>query len=220
MPTNAAFAFFVFALIFIFVPLLFSSTGKIKWPRKSSALIYFACLGAGFIIIELVYIQIFMKLIGYPLYTYSAVVFALLLAAGLGSFFSQRLGIHTSKRFSLAFLGIIVTGACLLAIHQNVFHYFLNFSTPIRVMVAMLLIMPHGFFMGMPFPLGILQVEKHPRGAIAWAWALNGLFTVIGGLFCVIFSIFVGFKQTLLVALILYALAFYMYARMRSAVAA
>ena len=206
----------IFAVIFIFVPLVFSSTGRIRWPRKTNTLVYFACLGAGFIIIELVYIQIFMKLIGYPLYTYSAVVFALLLAAGLGSFASQRLGIHTSKRFYLAFSGIVITGACLLVAHQSVFDYFLNFSTPIRVLVAMLLIIPQGFFMGMPFPLGILAVEKHPRGAIAWAWALNGLFTVIGGLFCVLFSIFIGFKQTLLVALGLYLLAFFMFAGMRS----
>ncbi|RWX51157.1 hypothetical protein VU01_11971, partial [Candidatus Electrothrix marina] len=45
---------------------------------------------AGFISIELIFIQLFHKLIGYPLYTYAAVVFAFLIAAGTGSYMTDK----------------------------------------------------------------------------------------------------------------------------------
>ena len=51
----------VFTAVFILLPLFFSKAGKIKWTEKGSTLCYFACLGAGFIIFELVFIQIFIN---------------------------------------------------------------------------------------------------------------------------------------------------------------
>lgn len=204
----------LFTVVFIFLPLFFSRAGRASWHGKASALMYFSCLGAGFIIFELVFIQIFMKLIGYPLYTYSTVVFALLLAAGLGSYASGRAGITPSSRWKVPFIGVLVTGIILLAVHQSVFELFLQTGELVRIAVAVALIFPLGFFLGMPFPLGILSIEKQPSGAIAWAWAMNGLFTVIGGMLSVLLSIFYGFRITLLAALLIYCLAFFLFPRM------
>ncbi len=64
------------AVLCLFAPLLFSKVGRAPWKGKTAFVTYFACLGAGFISIELIFIQLFHKLIGYPLYTYAAVVFA------------------------------------------------------------------------------------------------------------------------------------------------
>ena len=206
----------LFTIIFIFVPLFFSRAGKVSWSGKASSLLYFSCLGSGFIIFELVFIQIFMKLIGYPLYTYSTVVFALLLAAGLGSYFSSKAGITPAVRWKIPFIGIILTGLALTVTHQPIFELFLKTNEAVRILAAIALIFPLGFFLGMPFPLGILSIEKQPTGAIAWAWAMNGLFTVIGGILSVLLSIFCGFKITLLAALLIYCLAFFLFAKMRT----
>lgn len=73
-----------------------------------------------------------------------------------------------------------------------------------------MLILPVGFFLGMPFPLGILTIQKHESGAVGWAWGINGLFTVMGGVFSIVFSILFGFTITLLFALFLYIIAFFM----------
>ena len=43
---------------------------------------------------------------------------------------------------------------------------------------------------------------------MAWAWGINGLFTVIGGLASVLLSIFLGFTVTELIALGIYAVTF------------
>ena len=207
-----------FAVLFIILPLNFSEVGKSSWHRKKYALIYFSCLGAGFIIFELVFIQIFMKLIGYPLYTYSTVVFALLFAAGSGSFFSRKFKINLVERWTLPFVGILFTGIILRLIYSYVFGVFLAFSTPVRILVSFFLIFPLGFFLGMPFPLGILAIEKQPKGAIAWCWGLNGLFTIIGGILSVVFSIYLGFNQTLYFAIGLYVIAFFTFSRIRQPV--
>lgn len=209
----------IFSMIFIFVPLFFSRAGRAPWPGKVSALMYFSCLGAGFIIFELVFIQIFMKLIGYPLYTYSTVVFAILLAAGMGSYCSGRFGVRPHAKWKLPFIGVLVTGILLLVSHQYIFEIFLKSTEVVRIAVAIAMIFPLGFFLGMPFPLGILTIEKQPTGAIAWAWGMNGLFTVIGGILSVLLSIFLGFRITLITALAIYCLAFLLFPKMKKAAA-
>jgi spermidine synthase len=201
---------------FILLPLRFSEVGKSKWPSKSVSLLYFSCLGAGFIIIEFVFIQIFMKLIGSPLYTSSIVIFMLLFSAGVGSFATGKLNITPANRWQLPFLGILATVLLLLLVYPFVFNYFLASALFIRILVACVLIFPLGFFLGMPFPLGILTLENLPRGAVAWAWGMNGLFTVIGALAGVVSSITWGFQATLLIASIQYVIALLVFAKIRS----
>jgi hypothetical protein len=82
-------------------------------------------------------------------------------------------------------------------------------------LASILMIFPLTFFLGMPFPLGILSLDGQPTGSIAWAWGTNALFTVIGGVTAGVLSIFLGFKLTLWVALGIYLLAFALFARMR-----
>lgn len=214
--TGGASLFFI--LLFIGIPMLFSKAGREKWNGKISSLLYFSCLGAGFIIFELVFIQIFMKLIGYPLYTYSTVVFAVLLASGVGSLLSGRFGVTPKRLWYMPFIGIFICSIALLLVQQQYFELFLQSPTIVRILAAFGLIFPVGLFLGMAFPLGILTIADKPNGSIAWAWAMNGLFTVVGGLASVVLSIYYGFNITLVVAILIYFLAFIVYARLRAAV--
>jgi hypothetical protein len=206
----------LFALLFVLVPLLLSKAGRTRWPGKLASLGYFSCLGGGFIIVELVFIQIFMKLIGFPLHTYSAVVFAMLIAAALGSLCSGKIGISPQRLWLLPFVGTILSVLFFIAVYPAYFSHFLAFSLWSRVAAAVLLILPAGFFMGMCFPLGILAVSRQPEGAVAWAWGMNGLFTVIGGIASVLISIYLGFNLTLLCAALIYALALVLFMRMQA----
>lgn len=205
----------IFACIFVFLPLFFAKTGKEKWRYKYHSLGYFSCLGAGFIIIELVFIQMFMKLIGFPLYTYSVVVFALLVSAGIGSYVSNVMNISPQKRWAVPFLGLLATIVVFLGIYQSYFNFFLTFPLLVRIAAAIVLLLPAGFFMGMCFPLGILTIKEQPKGTIAWAWGMNGLFTVVGGIASVIVSIYLGFSITLLLGALIYLIAFKLYASLR-----
>jgi len=203
-------------MLFLILPTVFSRTGKVHWNGKGWSMLYFSCLGAGFIIFELVFIQLFMKLVGYPLYTYSSVVFGLLLAAGAGSFLSTRLNVSPQARWVLPFIGLFITSIIFLLTYHDLFHIFLAWPVFARAIMAIILIFPMGFFMGMLFPLGILMLKDEPAGSIAWAWAMNGLFTVVGGLMSVVLSIYLGFTVTLTIALMIYLLGWLAFARFRS----
>lgn len=199
----------VFIILFVGVPLYFSKLGAIGLAQKVSFLTYFSCLGAGFIILELVAIQVFMKLIGFPLYTYSTVIFTLLVGAGIGSFCTDKLGIALAGRWKWPFIGIVFAGTLLILCSPILFEVFLSYSLMVRVLISMFLLFPLGFFLGMPFPLGILAISKLPHGFIAWAWGMNGLFTLIGGLASVVLSVYWGFTITLFIGLSLYLPAYF-----------
>lgn len=62
---------------------------------------------------------------------------------------------------------------------------------------------------------GILAIQNQPRGAIAWAWGMNGIFAAVGGLLSALLSLEEGFNVTILVALACYVAALSVFARMR-----
>jgi spermidine synthase len=207
-----------FAVIFIAVPLYKSEIRRAAPAARYLSMVYFACLGAGFIIFELVFIQIFMKLVGYPVYTYALVIFTLLSGAGLGSMLSERLGVSPNARWSWPFVGILLSGLLFAWVYPLVFDRFLASPDGVRMLVAALLILPIGVFLGMPFPLGILVADRQPPGAVAWAWGLNGLFTVMGSLASVLLGMTIGFQATIVVAVAIYGVAFAAFAGLRQTV--
>jgi len=207
----------VFSVLSIGLPLLLAPVGRRRWAGRPAAMGYFACLGAGFIMLELILIQLFMNLIGSPLYTYSTVIFTLLLAAGLGSRLSAVLGVGAERWWNLPFVGVIATGLLLLAGHEALIHTLLAQPLPVRVLGCALSIFPLGLFLGMPFPLGILWAERRPQGAVAWAWGLNGIFTAVGGVATAVLAMAFGFRVTVGIGLGIYGVAFALFAVMRAA---
>ena len=202
----------VFSIVFLFIPLYFSPAGKAKWNGKFASLVYFSCLGFGFISIELVLIQIFMKLIGSPVFTYSTVISGLLIAAGIGSWVSGTLGLQKGRRGLIAFAFIELFGFVIVFFFPAIIDMFLGEKLILRIIVTLVAILPLGAFMGMPFPLGIYSLKSAEYGAIPWAWAMNSLFTVTGGLLSVVLSLQFGFRYTFLFSLLVYAVAMAAYA--------
>ncbi len=198
----------VIAIVCLFGPLLFSKVGRAPWEGKTAFIGYFACLGAGFIAIELIFVQLLHKLVGFPLYTYVTVVFAFLLSAGVGSYFTDITKLHTKKlaRF-VPYIAIPVYGVILLLFKESLLDYFLQWSFMLRMLAAFVMIAPLGFFMGMPFAIGIAGSHKNGKGAVGWAWAINGLFTVLGGVCSIVLAIYIGFFNTLMIAFAIYVLA-------------
>jgi spermidine synthase len=207
----------IFVVLFVCAPLRYSRVGRQSGAAAMPLLVYFSCLGAGFIMIELVSIQKFMYVIGSPLYTYSTVIFTLLLAAGIGSAASERFSIHPRQRWAVPFVAIVILGALLQALYPQLARAALELSIGGRVLVSGLMLFPLGFFLGMPFPLGVLAIKDRPPGAVAWAWGMNGLFTVVGGLLSMLMSLRCGFNFAMVLALGLYLLAFVSFRALRDA---
>jgi len=144
-------------------------------------LVYFSLLGFGFMAIELLFIQIFMKLIGYPIYAVATVITVMLIGAAIGSMASRSVVGRDAERWHVPFGGTAATGLALWLTYPALSSHFIASGDAVRIGAAALMIAPIAFFMGMPFPLGIAALDRKPRGAVAWAWSMNGLFTAIGG---------------------------------------
>ena len=82
-------------------------------------------------------------------------------------------------------------------------------SLPIhgRALVALTLIAPLAFLMGMPFPLGLGLVSDAAPGLAPWAWGVNGCASVVGAVLASLLALHIGFSGLLWAAIALYLAA-------------
>ncbi len=165
---------------------------------------YFASLGLGFMLIEIPLIQRFILFLGHPTLAIAVVLFSLLLASGLGSFYSTKWKnqkLYNVFKVSLV-IGIIVM--LYLLVVPFVFNVYLSYDSTFRFFVAFALIFPLGFLMGIPFPTGLRFVKKELENEVAWMWVINGVFSVLGGVLALVVAMSFSFSAVLLSGGLLY----------------
>ena len=122
----------------------------------AASIVYFACLGVGFIAVELALLQHLTLLLGHPIFTLSILLFTLLAAGGLGSLASPRFRIGPVCLVTAA-----VAAVYALALPRLV-PALLPLPLGARIAIAILLVAPLGFVMGMPFPQGLSATGQGP----------------------------------------------------------
>jgi len=170
-------------------------------------LFYFLFIGTGYILIEVALIQKFVLFLGHPTYALTVVIFSMLLASGLGSYFSRRILAGDIRRWMKA-LGLVAVLAAMLAVAVS---YLLTPAVGLplwlKIGIAVLLIAPAGFVMGMPFPTGLARLEEWHKPSLRWAWSLNAASSVLGSVAALVCAIYLGLLQTLLIGGALYLAA-------------
>jgi hypothetical protein len=174
--------------------------GKPVGPYAASIL-YFACLGLGFIALELALLQNLTLLLGHPIFTLSVLLFTLLAAGGLGSAISRRVPARA------ACLVVAVLGAAEAIALPRIVPALLPFSVWARVAMATALIAPLGLAMGIPFPIGLQRTGRGALPAPPFYWGLNGIMSVIGSVTTVFVALTLGFRSAMLLGCACYLLA-------------
>jgi hypothetical protein len=197
----------LFGAVFLLVPLL---ADRARWravPGKGRAAVYFGALGLGFMSIEVVLIQRFTLFLGYPTYSLTVTMFALLVATGAGSLVSERLGAD-ARRALLAAAAVL---AALVAFHLVALAPLLaggaGLPFALRVLVAVAVLAPLGLCLGTFMPLGLRLVARlgpDPGAYVAWAWAVNGFCSVVASVLATLLSMSWGFDAVLVTALGIY----------------
>lgn len=195
--------------IFILLPLFKFSKQHVATKGIAPYLIYFSGLGFGFIMIEIVIIQLFSLLLGQPIYTFAVVLAALLLFTGLGAYISGRFKNNTRKylRTSMLVLCALVVAASFLL--PPLLQSAIALPDSVRIILTIVLILPLGILLGIPFPSGIQLVNQRSPAFIPWAWGVNGFFTVIGSVVAVILGMMIGFQAVLWIAAGIYFISMY-----------
>ena len=194
--------------VLIVLPLAARRLGK---PGLGVA-IYFLGLGLAFMFIEIAFIQKFVLFLGHPLYAVAVVLSAFLVSAGLGSGAAPRL----EERYGTGAIPMAVTGIGAVAVlYLAGLAPLLGWLAPlpqaVKVAVALGLVAPLGFFMGMPFPLGLARIRARSPELVPWAWGINGCASVISAVLATVAAVHLGFTAVVALAVALYitaALAF------------
>ena len=173
---------------------------KVREAVSGRLMIYFAAIGAAFMMVEIGQLERLIVFLGHPIYGLTVVLFVLLLVSSCGSICSYRM----SKWIWL----LPVLLAAFILSSPFVTHQLTAASTPVRIAISALLLCPSAFFMGMAFPLGIKKtLAANEDAPTAWYWAINGAFSVISSVLGVAVAVFWGVTVTLLVGLGAYVVA-------------
>jgi predicted membrane-bound spermidine synthase len=199
----------VLTLAFILAPLALARGRLLRRDAAThAALLYFACLGAGFMLVEVVLVQKSLLFLGYPVYSLAVVLFSLLVFSALGSAATRRIAndrLGSRLRTLLALVAALVVAAVLAL--SPLFGALAAQPRPARIAVTVLLLAPLGLAMGTPMPAGIRLLAERRSELIPWAWGVNGAASVLGSVAALALALAVGFDAALLVGAGLYLLA-------------
>jgi hypothetical protein len=192
------------SIVLLAVPIL---AGKAPRAGRYRWMAYFLGLGLAFIIVEVVLMQRFALFLGHPTYSVTTVLFAILLFSGLGAAWSQaRSG--TTARVMRPVLVLLPVAVLLMAFAvPPITTALVGLPLGVRLLLAIALIAPVAFLMGVPFPVGIRAAGARDPRLIPWAWAANGCASVVGSVSAVLGAMMTGFTAMLLVAGAVYVVA-------------
>lgn len=189
------------------------------WQRRHQAeafsvgpLWYFFMLGFAFLFVEMAFIQKFILILHHPVYAVTVVVASFLLAAGMGSYASGKL-LRFKPRYKVmsAIVGITVLCLFYLMAFGTLSAFLLQQADLVRYLLAVVLILPIGFFMGMPFPTALQALALKQQTLIPWAWGINGFASVLSPIVATLIAMQFGFQVLIVVAVGLYILSAFLF---------
>lgn len=197
----------LFAAVFLASPVIAIRSVWRSIPHKLAAGTYFAALGIGFMLLEVSLIQRLTLFLGYPTYSLTVTLFALLLSSGVGSLLAGRLS--RARNRSLIAIGTLLGAivALALAFLTPILGALVGLSLAARVAIAIALVAPLGLCLGGLLPLGlqtVAAITPHRAEMIAWSWSVNGFFSVVSSVVATILAMVLGFDAVLLIALGVY----------------
>ncbi len=191
------------ALVLILLPLF-----RLGWRRghRLGTLLYFGGLGLGYMLVEIVLIHRFVLYLGTPVYAAAAVITAVLVFSGAGSYSSSRFeALPAAPRIAAALVAI------LLLVYTLFLPPLLSGSIGLpmawKFLYSLLLLAPLSFAMGFPFPLGLVHLARRSEADVPWAWGINGCLSVLSSALATMIAVEAGFSIVLLVAGGAYAIA-------------
>jgi len=172
----------VTAVVLLAIPVLWGWRSIFAKSRgKALTIVYFACLGAGYIMVEVGLIAHFVMALGNPTISASILITGMLVFSGLGALTSERVLPAMRVVMPVIFLAI---GALLIA-----YALFLNYALDAigalpylaRLLCCFVFIAPPAYLMGFPMPTAMTTLGRLGKEHLfIWAWGVNGCFSVIG----------------------------------------
>jgi len=199
----------VFAFTLVLFPVVFGwRTIFSRNPGKFGTLVYFLCLGLGYITVEVGMISHFVLALSNATVSASVLITGMLVFSGLGSLVSERYFDRARRVMPRVFLAIFA----ILAFYAFAIDYALDWigTLPylLRIALSLLLLVPPAFLMGFPMPTAMMTLSRLGKEHMfLWAWGVNGCFSVIGAALVPIVATSFGLPTVVLVGAFAYLVA-------------
>lgn len=185
---------------FIVISFLQPKNPHHEWTRVSLSF-FFLLLGVGFLLAEVSLHQQFRLLLGDPVLSLVITVGALLLGGGVGSFVSRRFAAQPAARAIWIAAGSVGVWLVLATVvYPEIVRVALSLPLVGRVIVAAVALLPLGFLMGIPFPLGLRLAGEADPGGVPLFWGMNALASTLGAALATVIALLAGFDMALYVA--------------------
>ena len=165
---------------------------------------FFGGIGLGFMLIEVSQMQRLIVFLGHPTYGLSVVLFALLTASGIGSLVASRFDV-TRARIVWPLGALVLVLAATGTGTPGALRMFQAATTPVRIAVAIALLLPIGFLMGMALPLGMRAAATRASALTPWLWGINGATSVLASVLAVAISLHYGIAASFWAGVACYA---------------
>jgi spermidine synthase len=197
------------AIALLVIPLIWGWRAVFsRSPGKALTVLYFACLGAGYIMVEVGLIAHFVMALGNPTISASVLITGMLVFSGLGALTSERALPRMRTVMPILF---IVVGIMLILYGLYLGHVLDAVGAmayPARLLICFLLIAPPAFLMGFPMPVAMTTLGRLGKDHMfVWAWGVNGCFSVIGAAAAPVIATNFGLAAVIEVAGLAYLLA-------------
>lgn len=176
--------------------------------RVGSELGLAACLGYGYLALQVVLLHQVVLYVGHPTVAFATVLGAMLLGSGAGGLWVTRTPVALlGRRLRLGLLGVVVCGLAIVALARVGGPLLLLAPAPVRIGVVAALVGTLGVFAGLPMPAALrLRGGRHPQ-LTPLLWATNGWASVLAATAAVLLARLTGYTAALGIALAAYLLA-------------
>jgi spermidine synthase len=202
----------ILGLLIILMPVALRWRELFKRRKGTVGVIfYFACLGLGYMMVEVFLIQRLVFILNDPIFSVSIVITSMLIISGIGNLVSSRLSKSRTIVVRVACGAILATVLFYIFGLSQVLNAFRDQSMFVRILISVAAVAPCAFFLGMPFPNGLDALTQARPGLIPWAWGMNGGLSVAGTALAWTLTASSGFNVLLVVVIVLYGVVGVLY---------
>jgi spermidine synthase len=195
----------VISIVCILAPLWLFQRRGLEAAGTAPLIVFFACLGAGYMLFEVGAMQVLNVYVGDPAYSLALVLAGLLVASGIGAALSNRLSsVPASRVIAFATVTIAVAIVVWLTSIHWVSRETMQWPLVVRAVITLTGLLPVGILLGLPFPTAVRQLEKFNASFIAWAWGVNGVTSVLASIAAIVVAMRFGFTAVVVMAAVAY----------------
>jgi hypothetical protein len=176
--------------------------GTVDPIRPAAAIVYFLAAGAGFMFVEMAFLQSYTFVFGNPVIAFTVVLAELLVVSGIGGAISAQ---WNRRVLPLLLVVLVVCVMLLYPLSGRLGEVLLQASGLGQALGSFLVLAPVALLVGVPFPVGLRLLVSSPR-LRAYGWAANGIASVVASILALPLAMTWGISRLLLLAAVSYAL--------------